>query len=204
MCDALSEADSENPELLIDCAQLTGAARIALGPEVQAFFCDDDNVASTLHQAGAKVGDPMWRLPIWRPYRKLIDGKCADLNNVAATPFAGSVIAALYLAEFVSAATAWVHVDLMAANVNSRPGGRKAEKRLAYARCIATYGIGSGKADSRGNARSNDLRWRGSSRSCRQRRSESSGTSISSVHDGDSARVQIGLHGLGATLGAVA
>ena len=122
LCDALSEADSEKPELLIDCATLTGAARIALGPEVQAFFCDDDNVASTLHQAGAKVGDPMWRLPIWRPYRKLIDGKCADLNNVAATPFAGSVIAALYLAEFVSAATAWVHVDLMAANVNSRPG----------------------------------------------------------------------------------
>ena len=64
----------------------------------------------------------MWRLPIWRPYRKLIDGKCADLNNVAATPFAGSIIAALYLAEFVSAATAWVHVDVMASNVNSRPG----------------------------------------------------------------------------------
>lgn len=122
LCDALAEADSEKPELLIDCATLTGAARIALGPEVQAFFCDDDDVASAVQQAGAKVGDPMWRLPIWRPYRKLIDGKCADLNNVAATPFAGSVIAALYLAEFVSAATAWVHVDLMASNTSSRPG----------------------------------------------------------------------------------
>ena len=122
LCDALAEADSEKPELLIDCATLTGAARIALGPEVQAFFCDDDNVASTLQQTAAEVGDPMWRLPIWRPYRKLIDGKCADLNNVAATPFAGSVIAALYLAEFVSAAAAWVHVDLMASNTSSRPG----------------------------------------------------------------------------------
>src|SRR5918993_1662025 len=98
LCDALTEADSEKPELLIDCATLTGAARIALGPEVQAFFCDNDDVASRLQQAGVTVGDPMWRLPIWRPYRKLIDGKCADLNNVAATPFAGSVIAALYLA----------------------------------------------------------------------------------------------------------
>jgi len=122
LCDALAEADSEKPDLLIDCATLTGAARIALGPEVQAFFCDDDDVASAVQQVGAKVGDPMWRLPIWRPYRKLIDGKCADLNNVAATPFAGSVIAALYLAEFVSAATAWVHVDLMASNTSSRPG----------------------------------------------------------------------------------
>ena len=122
LCDALAEADSENPQLLIDCATLTGAARIALGPEVQAFFCDDDGVASTLQHAGARVGDPLWRLPIWRPYRKLIDGKCADLNNVAPTPFAGSVIAALYLAEFVSAAVAWVHVDLMASNTSTRPG----------------------------------------------------------------------------------
>ena len=122
LCDALAEADSENPQLLIDCATLTGAARIALGPEVQAFFCDDDDVASTLQHASARVGDPLWRLPIWRPYRKLIDGKCADLNNVAPTPFAGSVIAALYLAEFVSAAVAWVHVDLMASNTSTRPG----------------------------------------------------------------------------------
>ena len=122
LCDALAEADSENPQLLIDCATLTGAARIALGPEIQAFFCDDDDVASTLQHAGTRVGDPLWRLPIWRPYRKLIDGKCADLNNVAPTPFAGSVIAALYLAEFVSAAVAWVHVDLMASNTSTRPG----------------------------------------------------------------------------------
>ncbi len=122
LCDALVEADSERPELLIDCATLTGAARIALGPEVQAFFCDDDDVALSLQQTGARVSDPIWRLPIWRPYRKLIDGKCADLNNVGPNPFAGSIIAALYLAEFVSAASAWAHFDVMASNPTAKPG----------------------------------------------------------------------------------
>jgi leucyl aminopeptidase len=122
LCDALAEADSESPELLIDCATLTGAARIALGPEVQAFFCDDEALARTLQETGLRCGDPLWRLPLWRPYRKLIEGKCADLNNVAASPYAGSVIAALYLAEFVSRAKSWAHVDLMAANTRARPG----------------------------------------------------------------------------------
>ncbi len=122
LCDALAEADSEQPELLIDCATLTGAARIALGPEIQAFFCDDDDVALSLQETGARFSDPIWRLPIWRPYRKLIDGKCADLNNVAPNPFAGSIIAALYLAEFVSAANAWAHFDVMASNPTAKPG----------------------------------------------------------------------------------
>jgi leucyl aminopeptidase len=122
LCDALAEADSERPELLIDCATLTGAARIALGPEVQAFFCDNDDVALSLQETGARFSDPIWRLPIWRPYRKLIDGKCADLNNVGPNPFAGSIIAALYLAEFVSAASAWAHFDVMASNPTAKPG----------------------------------------------------------------------------------
>ncbi len=122
LCDALAEADSEQPELLIDCATLTGAARIALGPEVQAFFCDNDDVALSLQETGARFSDPIWRLPLWRPYRKLIDGKCADLNNVGPNLFAGSIIAALYLAEFVSAATAWAHFDVMASNSTAKPG----------------------------------------------------------------------------------
>ena len=122
LCDALAEADNETPELLVDCATLTGAARIALGPEIQAFFCDDDETALKLQQTGASVGDPLWRLPLWRPYRKLIDGKIADLNNVAPGPFAGSIIAALYLADFVSQAGTWVHIDLFAANAKARPG----------------------------------------------------------------------------------
>lgn len=122
LCDALAEADAEAPELLIDCATLTGAAKIALGPEVQALYCDDDITAAALQSQSIAVGDPLWRMPIWRPYRKQLDGKCADLNNVSASPFAGSIIGALYLAEFVSAAKTWVHLDIMAANVKDRPG----------------------------------------------------------------------------------
>jgi leucyl aminopeptidase len=122
LCDALFEADSERPDLLIDCATLTGAARVALGPELQALFCDDDALANGLLQSGQNVGDPLWRLPLWRAYRKEIDGKCADLNNVAHSGFAGAIIAALYLAEFVSPSTRWAHIDMMASNVKARPG----------------------------------------------------------------------------------
>src|SRR5678815_3490651 len=122
LCDALAEADSEKPDLLIDCATLTGAARVALGPELQALYCDDDDMAAGMLQAGSRVGDPLWRMPLWRPYRKEIEGKCADLNNVAKGAFAGSIIAALYLAEFVSPSTRWAHLDIFAANASSRPG----------------------------------------------------------------------------------
>ena len=122
LCDALAEADSERPDLLLDCATLTGAARVALGTELQALFCDDDEVAGGLLKAGVRAGDPLWRMPIWRSYRKHIDGKCADLNNVAQAPFAGSIIAALYLAEFVSASTRWAHLDIMGSNPASAPG----------------------------------------------------------------------------------
>lgn len=122
LCDALAEADSEKPDLLIDCATLTGAAKIALGPEVQALYCDDDEIAASLQAISMGCGDPLWRMPIWRDYRKWIDGKCADLNNVAQGPFAGSIVGALYLAEFVSAETKWVHLDIMAANPTAKPG----------------------------------------------------------------------------------
>ena len=137
LCDALAEADSERPDLLIDCATLTGAARVALGPELQALYCDDDGVAGGLLEAGTAVGDPLWRMPLWRPYRKELEGKCADLNNVAKGTFAGSIIAALYLAEFVSTATRWAHLDVMAANTTARPGrpegGEATGMRALYA-----------------------------------------------------------------------
>jgi len=143
LCDALAEADSERPDLLIDCATLTGAARVALGPELQALFCDDDEVAAGMLDAAARVGDPLWRMPIWRPYRKEIEGKCADLNNVAKGTFAGSIIAALYLAEFVSPATRWAHLDVMAANTSSRPGrpegGEATGLRALYAYVRGRY-----------------------------------------------------------------
>lgn len=122
LCDALSDAVSEDPDLLVDVATLTGAAKIALGPELQALYCDDDEAAGGLQAAGAAVGDPLWRMPIWRSYRKQIDGKIADLNNFSASPLAGSIIGALYLAEFVSAAKIWVHLDIIGANLTTRPG----------------------------------------------------------------------------------
>ena len=122
LCDALAEADSESPGLLIDCATLTGAARVALGPEVQALFCNDDALADAILRASVDVSDPIWRLPIWKPYRKLIDSKVADFNNVADGPFAGSIIGALYLAEFVRESTPWAHLDIMASNTKARPG----------------------------------------------------------------------------------
>ena len=122
LCDALYEADQENPEMLIDFATLTGAARVALGPEVQALFSNNDDLAAAILRAATETADPIWRLPLWKPYRKLIDSKIADFNNVADGPFAGSIIGGLYLAEFVRETTPWAHLDIMAANVKAKPG----------------------------------------------------------------------------------
>jgi leucyl aminopeptidase len=122
LCDALAEADSEKPDLIVDAATLTGAARVALGPDLPALFCNDETLAAGLLAAGIAEGDPLWRMPLWQPYRKMLDSKVADLNNVADSPFAGSVIAALYLAEFVAPTTPWAHLDVMAWNGSARPG----------------------------------------------------------------------------------
>jgi len=122
LCDALAEASTEKPELLIDMATLTGAARVALGPELAALFCNDDALAAALLDAADVEEDPMWRMPLWRPYRKMIDSKIADLNNVSESPHAGAITAALYLQEFVEPGIPWVHLDVMAWNPQSRPG----------------------------------------------------------------------------------
>ena len=122
LCDALAEADAESPELLIDCATLTGAAKVALGTELQAFFCDDEPAAAELFNTARASGDPLWRLPIWRPYRKQIDSPCADMNNVGKGAFGGAILAALFLAQFVAQAKCWAHLDIFAANAASRPG----------------------------------------------------------------------------------
>ena len=139
LCDALAEADGESPELLIDCATLTGAARVALGPEVHALFSDDDELAEELVHAGAEMADPVWRLPFWKPYRKRLDSNIADFNNVSDMPYAGSIVAALYLAEFVKPTTSWAHIDMMAANTSAKPGrpeGGKATGLRAMYRVI--------------------------------------------------------------------
>ena len=144
LCDALTEADSERPDLLIDCATLTGAARVALGTEIQAVFSDDDALAADLIEAGRRVHDDLWRMPMWRPYRKLLDGKVGDLNNVANTTFGGAIIAAMFLADFVKPTTPWAHLDINAANAAARPGlpegGEATGLRALYAVIRARYG----------------------------------------------------------------
>ena len=122
LCDALAEASTEKPELLVDMATLTGAARVALGPELAGLFCNDDALAQALLEAAETEEDPMWRMPLWRPYRKMIDSKIADINNVSESPHAGAITAALYLQEFVDPEIPWAHLDVMAWNPQSRPG----------------------------------------------------------------------------------
>ena len=122
LCDALAEAASETPAMLVDAATLTGAARVALGPELPALFCNDDALAAGLIASGAAEDDPLWRMPLWRPYRKLLDSKAADINNVSESPHAGAITAALYLQEFVEPGIPWAHLDVMAWNTRARPG----------------------------------------------------------------------------------
>ena len=122
LADALSEAASETPEVLIDFATLTGAARVALGTDLPALFCTDDDFADALLASGRRVEDPLWRLPLWLGYRKQIDGKVADLTNAPEGGFGGAITAALFLQEFTGSATNWTHIDLMAWNTAARAG----------------------------------------------------------------------------------
>lgn len=122
LCDALHEACSEKPAMLIDMATLTGAARTALGPELPALFANDDKLADDLLSAASAESDPMWRLPLWRPYRQMIVSPIADLNNVSESAFAGAITAALYLDAFVTPGTPWAHIDTYAWNQKGRPG----------------------------------------------------------------------------------
>jgi leucyl aminopeptidase len=122
LSDALTEADSEKPALIIDMATLTGAARVALGTELPALFSSSDEVANDLLSTGLREQDPLWRLPLHKPYRRLLESKVADLSNISAGPYAGAITAALFLQEFVSAKTPWVHIDTMAFNLEALPG----------------------------------------------------------------------------------
>ncbi len=122
LADALTEASSEAPDLLIDCATLTGAARIAVGAEIAALFCNDDETADALLEAGLAVDDPLWRLPLHDPYRAMLESKVADLNNIASTPYGGSITAALFLREFTQGQMPWIHIDFMAFNLRAQPG----------------------------------------------------------------------------------
>ena len=122
LADALTAACAEHPSLLVDCATLTGAARSALGPELPALFTDDDSLAAEIMVAAQAGYDPVWRLPLWAPYRKMIDSKIADIDNAGDSPFAGAITAALFLKDFVSADVPWIHLDMYAWNPSDRPG----------------------------------------------------------------------------------
>lgn len=122
LCDALSLADADAPELLIDMATLTGAARVALGPELPALFTRDKQLGRELMSVGEREADPVWHLPLWSGYDDELSSKIADLNNVSSTGFSGAIIAGLYLQRFVSKARQWVHIDMYAWNGKDRPG----------------------------------------------------------------------------------
>ena len=128
LCDALTEAVSETPELVVDYATLTGAARVALGTELPGFFTNQLQLSSDLMQVGQKVSDPVWNLPLHQPYKDFLKSDIADMTNCAATPFGGAITAALYLEHFVEE-TPWVHFDVMAWNnrkLSGRPVGGEA------------------------------------------------------------------------------
>jgi leucyl aminopeptidase len=122
LCDLLAEASDESPALVVDCATLTGAARVAVGPDLPAYFATDDAWAAALERAGAAVHDPVWRLPLWDGYDSWLDSPVADLNNVSAKPMAGAIVAALFMRRFLAPGTPWLHFDLYAWNDATRPG----------------------------------------------------------------------------------
>ena len=125
LADALALADEEKPDTLFVFATLTGAARVALGPDLPAFFTDDDAFAAELQTAATNVGDPVWRLPFWPGYERHLDSDVADMNNVYDSPFAGAITAALFLRRFAKNARCFAHFDLYGWRPAARPLGPK-------------------------------------------------------------------------------
>jgi leucyl aminopeptidase len=120
--DALTLADEEGPELILDMATLTGAARVALGPDLPPLYSTDDDLARALMAAGLATDDPLWQLPLWAPYASMLTSKIADVNHVSSGGFAGSITAALFLRRFVKQAKSWAHLDIFAWAPEARPG----------------------------------------------------------------------------------
>jgi leucyl aminopeptidase len=144
LCDALALACEGDPGLVVDFATLTGAARTALGTDVPALFCNDETLANELLQAGRDVADPVWRMPLHQPYRKLLDSKVADIVNSSSSPYAGAITAALFLEGFVTQGVPWAHFDLMAWNLSNAPGrpegGEAMGLRAVYAALAKRFG----------------------------------------------------------------
>jgi leucyl aminopeptidase len=144
LCDALAYAAEQKPELIIDFATLTGAARVALGPDVPALFANDDALAEAALMCSQAVADPVWRLPLWRPYRKLLESYIADFANAGASRHAGAITAALFMERFIPEGTPWLHLDTYAWNDGDRPGrprgGEAMGLRAMFALLSKRYG----------------------------------------------------------------
>jgi leucyl aminopeptidase len=144
LCDALTFAGEQRPDLLLDFATLTGAARIALGPDLPALYANDDALADEWLQAGQAARDPLWRMPLWRPYLRYLTSGIADIANSGPTKMAGSITAALFLERFIPANQKWAHLDVYAWNDADRPGrpagGEAQGLRAAWAMLAARFG----------------------------------------------------------------
>ena len=144
LADALALGDEESPELMFVFATLTGAARVALGPDLPPFYTMDDALAGDVASHGTRAQDPVWRLPLWQPYDRLLDGKISTLCNVSSGPFAGSITAALFLRRFIEKAKSWAHFDIYGWNPTTKParpeGGDAQTARLLYGLLEARFG----------------------------------------------------------------
>jgi leucyl aminopeptidase len=130
LADALARAAEEKPELIVDFATLTGAARVALGPDLPATFVNRDDLAQSLETAARNVEDPLWRMPLWDPYDENLKSDVADLSNMANNAMAGCIYAALFLRRFVPADIAWAHLDTWAWRDPAKPGRPKGGEAL--------------------------------------------------------------------------
>ena len=144
LADALALADEEKPDLLVDLGTLTGAARVALGPELPPFYTNDETLALDLARCASAESDPLWRLPLWAPYDSWLDSKVANINNAPSGGFAGSITCALFLQRFVEAAKSWLHVDIYGWTPSAKParpeGGECQAARAIYKLLSERYG----------------------------------------------------------------
>jgi leucyl aminopeptidase len=144
LADALAFADEETPDLLVDLGTLTGAARVALGPELPPFYTNDETLALDIARCAKTENDPLWRMPLWAPYDSWLDSKVANINNAPSGGFAGSITCALFLQRFVEAAKSWLHVDIYGWTPSAKParpeGGECQAARAIYQLLSERYG----------------------------------------------------------------
>ncbi len=137
LADAIAKASEENPELILDFATLTGAARVALGPDLPAMFSNDETLAADLEKAARSVADPIWRMPLWDAYDEMLKSEVADLSNATDSPLAGAVTAALFLRRFIPEGVPWAHLDTFAWQPNAKPGRPKGGEAMGLRAALA-------------------------------------------------------------------